>query len=145
MQAVYIIIAVILAIAGILTIWASPLVQQNYLEKLGIGLNLRGNVTENKSTDICTSASFRVYSGKYDKENMNLYIVLENQRPIELKLGKLYLFYPNNFETFDINKTLEGNMLKSFDIPRVKDGFSSGTVKTNCPDVEVDFSYSQLT
>jgi hypothetical protein len=145
MQAVYIVIAAILAIAGILTIWISPLVQQNYLERLGISLDLRRNVTGDKPTDICTSASFKFYSGKYDKENMNLYLIFENQRSIELKLEKLYLFYPDSFEEFGINKTLEGNILKSFNIPGVKDGFSSGTIKTSCPNVEADFSYSQLT
>ena len=131
---IYMMIAVVLTMGTVFTLWGSTLIKEK--------LNATENITP---AEICTSASFKFYSGKYDKANMNLYLVLENQRSVELKLEKLYIFYPNNFETFDINKTLEGNILKSFNIPGVKDGFSSGTVKTNCPDIETDFSYSQLT
>jgi hypothetical protein len=46
--------------------------------------------------------------------------------------------------TFELNNTLEGNILKSINVNGVEDGFSSGTIKTDCPDVSVDFSYSQL-
>lgn len=131
---IYMMLAVVMSMGAVLTFWGSTLIKER--------LNATENITP---AEICTSASFKFYSGKYDKANMNLYLVFENQRSIELKLEKLYIFYPNNFETFDINKTLEGNILKSFNIPGVKDGFSSGTVKTNCPSVETDFSYSQLT
>jgi len=138
-------LAVIVGIIGILTLWVSALVKQNEVEKLGIGVDLRKNATGNTiPTDSCTSASFRFYSGKYDKTNMNLYLVLENQRSVDLMIKKLYLFYPNNVETFELNNTLEGNILKSFNVPGVKNGFESGTIKTNCPGVEADFSYSQL-
>jgi len=131
---IYMMLAVVMSMGAVLTFWGSTLIKER--------LNATENITP---AEICTSASFKFYSGKYDKANMNLYLVFENQRSIELKLEKLYIFYPNNFETFDINKTLEGNILKSFNIPGVNDGFSSGTVKTNCPSVETDFSYSQLT
>ncbi|MDI6826238.1 MAG: hypothetical protein QMD36_03530 [Candidatus Aenigmarchaeota archaeon] len=133
MRTVYMLTAVIMSIAGIFTLWGSNLIRQ------------RLNTTENTSIEICASASFRFYSGRYDKNNMNLYLILENQRSIDLKLEKLYLFYPNAIETFELNKTLEGNILKSFNIPRVRDGFNSGTIKTNCPDVSADFGYSQVT
>jgi hypothetical protein len=133
MKVVYALTAVILSLAGVLTLWGSNLVRQ------------RLSTTENTSADICTSAVFKFYSGRYDKTNMNLYLVLENQRPVELKIEKLYLIYPNNVETFEINSTLEGNILKSFIVQGVKDGFKTGTIKTNCPDVSVDFSYSQVT
>jgi hypothetical protein len=139
-------LAVIVSIAGILTIFGSNLIKQKYAERLGVGVDLQKNATKNTiPTDICTSASFKFYSGKYDKTNMNLYLVLENQRSVELEIKKLYLFYPNNVETFELNNTLEGNILKSYSIPGVNDGFDSGTIKTNCPGVEVDFIYSQLT
>ena len=133
MREIYILMATIMGIGGILTLWGSTLVR----ERLGGAQNATPVTT-------CQSAVFKFYSGKYDRNTKNLYLVLENQRSIELKLDKLYLFYPNNMVTFELNKTLEGNILKSININGVEDGFTSGTIKTNCPDISVDFSYSQL-
>jgi len=130
---IFLLTAAIMGIASIFTLWGSILVR----ERLG-----PENAT---SITTCQSALFKLYSGKYDRSTKNLYIVLENQRSIELKLDKLYLFYPSNMVTFGLNNTLEGNMLKSININGVEDGFTSGTVKTDCPDVSLDFSYSQLT
>ena len=131
---VYLLISVVMGIAAIFTLWGTTLVNN----RLGGAENVTPVTT-------CQSASFKLYSGRYDANTKNLYIVLENQRDIELGLDKLYLFYPKNMITFDLNKTLEGNILKSININEVEDGFTSGTIKTVCPDVSVDFGYSQLT
>jgi hypothetical protein len=130
---VYLLIAVVMAIAGIFTLWGSNLVNSR----------LGGTQNATSSTS-CQSAVFKFYSGKYDRNTKNLYLVLENQRSIELKLDKLYLFYQTSMVTFELNNTLEGNILKSININGVEDGFTSGTIKTGCPDVSVDFSYPQL-
>lgn len=130
---VYLLIGVVMSIVGIFSLWGSTLVK----ERLGGAENVT-------PVTACQSAMFNFYSGKYDRSTKNLYLVLENKRSIELRLNKLYLFYPNNMVTFELNKTLEGNILKSINIDKVEDGFSSGTVKTSCPDVSADFGYSQL-
>jgi hypothetical protein len=133
MNQIYLLTVVIMGIAGIFTLWGSNLVS-----------NRLGGAQNATPVTTCQSAVFKFYSGKYDRNTRNLYLVLENQRSIELKLNKLYLFYPNNMVSFGLNSTLEGNILKSINMNGVEDGFSSGAIKTNCPDVSVDFSYSQL-
>jgi hypothetical protein len=133
MREIFLLTAAIMGIIGIFTLWGSILVK----ERLGGAQNSTPITT-------CQAAVFNFYSGKYDRSTKNLYFVLENKRSIELKLDKLYLFYPKSMVTFELNNTLEGNILKSINVNGVEDGFSSGTIKTNCPDVSVDFSYSQL-
>jgi hypothetical protein len=130
---VYLLIGVVMSIIGVFTLWGSTLVK----ERLGGAENVT-------PITVCQSAMFNFYSGKYDRGTKNLYLVLENQRSVEIRLNRLYLFYPNNMVTFELNKTLEGNILKSVSINGIEDGFASGTVKTNCPDVSADFGYSQL-
>ncbi len=133
MNQIYLLIGVVMGIVGMFSLWGSTLVGK----RLGGAENATPVTT-------CQSAVFKFYSGKYDRSTKNLYLVLENQRSIELRLDKLYLFYPNNIVSFEINRTLEGNILKSININNVEDGFASGTIKTNCPNTAADFSYSQL-
>jgi len=133
MNQVYLLIATVMGIVGIFTLWGSTLVS-----------NRLGGAENATPVTTCQSAVFKFYSGKYDSNTKNLYMVLENQRSIELRLNKLYLFYPKNMVSFELNNTLEGNILKSINVNGIEDGFSSGTIKTNCPDVSADFSYSQL-
>ena len=128
---VYLMIATVMGIASIITFWGSSLVEQTL-------------PPENRTEELCHAALFRFYSGNYDKSSKSLHLILENQRSIDLRLEKLYLFYQDGMETFELNEELNGNMLKSIDMTGIEDGFSSGTIKTDCPEVSADFSYSQV-
>jgi len=125
----------VVAIGAIFSFWGAQLVQT------------RLNATANKTPEeICIGAMFRLYSGKYDSNKKELLLILENQRGVDLDLKTLYLFYPNKkMETFQLNKALQGNMLLSISVKNVEDGFESGTIKTDCADITVDFSYSDVT
>jgi hypothetical protein len=93
----------------------------------------------------CLSAYFSLYSGSYDKNTKNLMLIVENKRSINLQLENLFLMYPDRTETKILNTTLGSNMLKLLNITDVNDNFNSGTIKTNCHDVSVDFTHSQVT
>ncbi len=130
-----ILVGTVVGIGAIFTFWGSQLVQT------------RLNATaEETPEEICAGAMFRLYSGSYDKEGGGLVLILENQRGVDLVLKNLYLFYPNKeMKTFELNEALQGNMLLSIPVEAVEDGFESGTIKTNCADVVVDFTYSDVT
>jgi len=128
-----IIAGTVVGIGAIFSLWSAQLVQT--------GLNATSSVEE-----ICFGAMFRLYSGSYDSYDKELLLILENQRNVDLELKNLYLFYPNeDMKTFELNEVLEGDILLSIPVKGVEDGFESGTIKTNCPDVEVEFSYSDVT
>ena len=42
-------------------------------------------------------------------------------------------------------RVLEGHKTRSFLTSQIEDGFISGQITTNCPDVTVDFTYSDVT
>jgi FlaG/FlaF family flagellin (archaellin) len=133
--AAVLLIATTMSIAGILTYWATGFVRS----RLG--------VIENASETECLSAQFRLYYGSFDNGTESLYLTLENQRNTDLKLENLYLMYPDGSLDSKVfpNATLEGNKLKQFNITNVNDGFLSGKIKTDCSEVFIDFTYSQLT
>ena len=134
--AAVILIAATMSIAGILTFWATGFVRER--------LDVAGNTTDETN---CLAAQFRLYSGTFDNSTSpgTLYLILENQRSIDLSLTNLYLFYPNNvLQDITLTETLLGNKLKSITISNVNGGFSGGKIKTNCPDIDVDFTISQL-
>jgi flagellin-like protein len=116
--AAVLLIATTMSIAGILTYWATGFVRS----RLG--------AIENASAADCLSAQFRLYYGSFDNNTENLYLILENQRTIDLKLDNLYLLYPYGVlepKTFP-NATLEGNTLKSFNMTGVRNGFLTGKI-----------------
>jgi len=126
--------AVIMSVAAILAFWSSNMIKQTL------------SSAENATKEYCSGAMFRLYSGSYDKENKVLQLILENQRTVDLQLRNLYLVYPNGeMKTYQLNELLKGNMLKSIRVEGVEDGFDKGTIKTNCPEVSVEFSYSEVT
>ena len=101
--------------------------------------------TTSSSAD-CLNTQFRLYSGTYDSSYKKLYLILENQKSVDLTLKNLYLFYPNDgLKEYSLTGILNGNSLRSFVVNGVDDGFTSGKIKTNCPDSDIDFSISQLT
>lgn len=125
--------AAILSIGALISFWGTTLITE--------ALN-RTQAEE----DACLGAMFRLYSGSYDSGKKELLLTLENQRLVDLKLENLYLFYGNEpMKTFTLNEVLEGNRLKSIVVSGVEDGFEGGTIKTNCPGVSLDFSYSDVT
>jgi hypothetical protein len=126
----------VVAIGAIFSFWGAQLVQTR--------LNATANQT---SGEICVGALFRLYpdSSHYDSNKKELLLILENQRKVDLELKTLYLFYTNKeMKTFDLNKPLQGNMLISVPVENVDAGFDSGTIKTNCPEVSLDFKYSDV-
>jgi len=134
--AAVILIAATMSIAGILSYWATSFVRT----RLTSAENATGDTT-------CLAAQFRLYSGNYDNVTEELILILENQRSIDLELRELYLFYSGNdlrSKTITDNILL-GNRLKSINITEVDDNFERGVVKTNCPDVSVEFTYDQVT
>ncbi len=132
--AAVILIAATMSIAGILSYWATSFVRTRLISA--------ENATEETT---CLAAQFRLYSGTYDSINKELILILENQRSIDLELNGLYLFDENDVLTEEpLTGSLEGNRLKSFNITDVSN-FTKGIVKTNCPDVSVEFTYNQVT
>lgn len=125
----------VVAIGAIFSFWGAQLVQT------------RLNATANRAPEeLCIGAMFKLYSGSYDSNKKELLLILENQRKVDLELKTLYLFYLNKeMKTFELNKALQGNMLISIPVKNVEDGFESGTIKTNCPEVSLDFTYSDVT
>jgi len=135
--AAVILIAATMSIAGILSYWASSFAEEKLRE------------TENTTTSEqmqCIGAKFRIYSsGTYTNSTGVLYVILENQRSFDLTLKELYLFYPDDkFETISLNDTsLEKNILKPFNFTiTTGDDFYKGQIRSNCPDVYVDFTHS---
>jgi len=121
-------------ITGILIYWGTNLVSKT--------LTTAENTTGNTN---CPLALFTLYSGSYDKDTKNLILILENKRSVDLKIDTVYLFYENNvMRTFQVNQILSGNELKSISLTGVDDGFQTGRIKTNCPELSVDFMYSEL-
>jgi hypothetical protein len=101
--------------------------------------------TEKAGITVCSSASFKLYSGSYKKDIKNLFLILENRRAVNLQLENLFLQYQSKLETKILNTTLKGNEIRSLNITGVEDNFISGIIKTNCPAVSVDFTYAQVT
>ena len=133
-RVVMLLIGTVIALGAVFSFWGAQFVQT--------GLN----ATADKTGEACIGAMFRLYSGSYDSVKKELLLVFENQRGVDLKLDTLYLFYPNKeMKTFELNEALQANMLLSIPVKDVEDGFESGTVKTDCPDVKVDFTYSGVT
>lgn len=135
--AAVILIAATMSIAGILSYWASSFVQGRLEES--------ENVTSEEQTQ-CIGAKFRLYStGTYTNSTDILRVILENQRSYDLLLRDLYLFYPNDeFRTVDLNDVLlEKNVLKQFNFTvTTGDDFYKGQIRTNCPEVYVEFTNS---
>jgi len=132
---VALIIGTVMTLGIVFSFWGAQLVQT------------RLNATAGETPEeICIGAMFRLYSGSYDSDKKELLLVLENQRGVDLELKTLYLFYPNKeMRASELNEALQSNMLLSIPVKDVEDGFESGTIKTNCPDATVDFTYSDVT
>jgi len=99
----------------------------------------------------CSNAGFKLISGSYAKSKAQLTLTLENTKSVDLTMEHILFAYPNNAV---IKKTisgllegrvLEGRETKSFLISQVEDDFFSGQIITNCPDVTVGFTYSDVT
>jgi len=128
--AAVILIAATMSIAGILSFWTTGFVRT----KLG--------VAENETEEIrCLNAEFKLYS--WSLNNSTLYLVLENTRTYDLTLKELYLFGATNMleQTIPLNEELEGNSLKAIS-KQVAVSFTRAVIKTDCPEVSVEFTYS---
>ncbi len=132
--AAVILIAATMSIAGILSYWTTGFVKTK--------LCIAENATEETR---CLNAEFKLYSGSYDEDEGKLYLVLENTRTYELTLTDIYLFDSNGVliqPTITLNQKLEQlTPIEKENIPT----FERGIIKTNCPEVSVEFTYSQVT
>ena len=129
----YLLLATIMGIGAAFILWITTLTTRTLTEEA------------NKTQEFCGAAMFGIYSGKYDKSSKSLYLILKNMRSIDLELENLYLFYPDNMmKTIPLNEPLKGNILRSINITGIDDGFTKGIIKTNCPEVSVEFSYSKV-
>lgn len=128
--ATVILIAATMSVAGILSFWVGSFVPKT--------LGGAENATEDT---LCSSAVFRIYSGTYTSSDKKLLVILENQRLAEVKLDRVYLFYPDNrLESTPINGTLGGNELKTFNISNINSGFLNGEIRSTCPGVVAKFT-----
>ena len=99
----------------------------------------------------CSKAGFKLITGSYVKYNAQLTLTLENTKSVNLTMKYIFFVYPNDVVIRKpIRGVLEGLVLegyntRSFLISQIEDGFISGKVTTNCPDVTVDFTYSDVT
>ncbi|MDI6825714.1 MAG: hypothetical protein QMD36_00770 [Candidatus Aenigmarchaeota archaeon] len=126
-----ILIAATMSIAGILIYWTSGFVQKRLSES--------GNVTDETA---CLGAEFKIHSANF--ANGTLVLFLDNRRTVDLTLENLYLFYPDNsMETVPLNVVLKGNEIKQLTLTNITDGFTGGKIKTHCPTVFLDFTYSE--
>ena len=130
--AAVILIAATMSIAGVLIYWSSSFVQQR--------LNETGGMTEETS---CLGAGFKIKYSNFANDTLILF--LDNNRVVDLTLKNLYLFYPDNqMKTVPLNELLKGNEIKKVTLTNITDGFTRGEIKTNCPDVILDFTYSEV-
>ena len=127
--AAVILIAVTMSIAGILSFWVSGYMKT----KLGESENAT------KETG-CLGADFKIHSIDFNNDTRSLYIVLDNRRAVDLIIENVYFFYPDNkIDTKTLNEELKGNDIKPINITGVDEGFLSGKIKTNCPEISLDF------
>ena len=102
-------------------------------------------------TSDCSNAGFKLIEGSYAKSSAKLTLTLENTKSVDLIMEYVFLEYPNNAVVRKPIKglleglVLEGHNTRSFLISQVEDKFISGQVTTNCPDVTIDFTYSDVT
>jgi len=133
--AAVILIAATMSIAGILSYWTTGFIKGQ--------LGEASNATDESR---CLSAEFKLYSGRLDEseEEPKLYLVLENTRSYDLTLTDLYLFDESNMlPTIPLNEVLEGNSLKALN--KTVSDFTRAIIKTNCPEVSIEFTKSQVT
>ena len=69
----------------------------------------------------------------------------QRKAPFGWDAGEMLQQWFSEHKTFELNKPLQANMLLSVPVKDVEDGFESGTIKTNCADIIVDFTYSDVT
>jgi len=116
-------VVITIIIAAALSFWASGI----------------GNKNTEKETD-CSIARFKLYSGTYDLSKSSIFLILENLQPTELKHLTLYLFYPNNtIIEKPMKENLGASKIKPYNFTEIPKDFEKGLIKTNCPNVVVQF------
>jgi len=99
----------------------------------------------------CSKASFKFIEGSYSKYNSQLTLTLENTGDVDLTMEYIFFTYPNDVVMRERIRglieglVLEGHNTRSFLTSQIEDSFISGQITTNCPDVTVDFTYSDVT
>ena len=99
----------------------------------------------------CSKASFKFIEGSYSLSTSQLTMKLENTGDVDLTMEYIFFTYPNDVVMRErISGLIEGRVLerhntRSFLTSQIEDGFLSGRITTNCPNVTVDFTYSDVT
>jgi hypothetical protein len=119
-----------------------------------VGIQTTIGLTTTPTTTVtfdCSNAGFKFVEGSYTKNNAQLTLKLENTKPVSLTMEYIFFTYPNNvvirksISGILEGRVLEGYMTRFFLTSQVEDKFISGKVTTNCPDVTVEFTYSDVT
>jgi len=132
--AAVILIAATMIVAGILAAWTARFTEER-LEEAAV-------VTGGTE---CFGARVELRLGSYSDVSKDLKLILDNKRSIDLTLTNLFLIYSDKIENKTLDVTLKGNEIKTITVDTVNDGFLTGEIKTNCPDVSVYFTYDQVT
>ena len=99
----------------------------------------------------CPDAGFKLIEGSYVRPKAQLTLTLKNTESVDLNMEYIFFTYPNGavirnrISGVIEGRVLEGYMTRSFLISQIEDYFRSGKITTNCPDVTVDFTYSDVT
>jgi len=99
----------------------------------------------------CSNAGFKFIEGSYSKSSAQLTVTLKNTEAVDLNMEYIFFTYPsgavvrNRISGLLEGRVLEGYMTRSFLISQVEDRFRTGKITTNCPDVTVEFTYSDVT
>lgn len=130
--AAVILIAATMTIAGILAAWTTGFVRGE-LEEAAI-------VTGGSK---CLGAEFEFRSGSLSGNTLNL--ILDNKKSQDLTLTNLFLIKSGNqVDQISLNKTLNGNEIKTITITITDPNFLTGEIKTQCPDVSAFFTHDQV-
>ncbi len=120
-------IAVTMAIAGILAFWAT-----SFTRSTAEGLS-----NQTKTIQICSQADFSIYTDLYNSTTQTHKIILENTGNIQIKITGIDYIYPDG-SIIHKNQTLNllsGAQLQQYVIQGVNPGYSKYRIYTECPNV----------
>jgi len=125
--AAVLLIAATMAIATVLTYWASQFVKVSLPE------------TPNETYGECLAADFDIYSCGVVSNTTNLAnisLILYNKMSVELKNLTVYVFTGGpNVESFPLNQKLPPNTYRGFTVNNVPWPYNKIAITTHCPTV----------
>lgn len=129
--AAVLLIAVTMAIAGVLAFWASGFAKSKSQQFSN----------QTYQIQLCSQADFSIYTNIYNETSKLHKIILENKGPVSFKITSVDYIYTNGIERKDINFILAtGSQLQELDIANVTPGFVKFRVNTECPNLAIEKS-----